>query len=301
MSVPFVQPALAYAVGVLSQFMYSIRIPHLEAEKRILRYLKSSPGKGIWYASNRHLLISVYEDAMGIEVDKTKGANEPPAEILEEVERFQTRSLPNIEQTETCGNRGKPPRVTRAGWSSSPKKDLIRFLTEYQDVFAWSNEDMPGLDTKIVVHKLPVMPEFSPVKKKVRRSRPEWSLKVKIIKQKKAKFIVVSTYPIWLSNVVPVPKKDGRVRVGLPRPKSGQSQRRFPLATHRHSGRQCRGPWNVLLHGWILRIQQNFAWWRRSGKDSVHYTMGYLLLSSHALWTQECWGNLPKGHDHALP
>lgn len=47
MSVPFVQPALAYAVGVLSQFMYSIRIPHLEAEKRILRYLKSSPGKGI--------------------------------------------------------------------------------------------------------------------------------------------------------------------------------------------------------------------------------------------------------------
>lgn len=33
MSVPFVQPALAYAVGVLSQFMYSIRIPHLEAEK----------------------------------------------------------------------------------------------------------------------------------------------------------------------------------------------------------------------------------------------------------------------------
>lgn len=56
-----------------------------------------------------------------------------------------------------------------------------------------------------------------------------------LIKQKKAKFIVVSTYPIWLSNVVPVPKKDGRVRVGLPRPKSGQSQRRFPLATHRHS------------------------------------------------------------------
>lgn len=81
----------------------------------------------------------------------------------------------------------------------------------------------------------------------------------------------------------------------------GSWQGWFSIATHRHSGRQRRGPWNVLLHGWIPRIQPNFAWWRRSGKDSLNYTLGYLLLSSHALWTQECWGNLPKGHDHALP
>lgn len=47
--------------------------------------------------------VEIDSDAMGIEVDKTEGANEPPAE--EEVERFETRSLPNIEQTETCGGR----------------------------------------------------------------------------------------------------------------------------------------------------------------------------------------------------
>lgn len=43
------RPDLAYAVGVFSQFMHSPRIPHLEAEKRILRYLnlKLSPRKGI--------------------------------------------------------------------------------------------------------------------------------------------------------------------------------------------------------------------------------------------------------------
>ena len=58
------KPDLAYAVGVLSQFMHSPLISHLEAVHRIQRYLKSSPGKGILYTSNRrHLLLSAYEDA----------------------------------------------------------------------------------------------------------------------------------------------------------------------------------------------------------------------------------------------
>lgn len=57
------RPDLAYAVGVFSQFMHSPPIPNLEAVHRILRYLKSSPGEGIGYASNRHLLVSAYEDA----------------------------------------------------------------------------------------------------------------------------------------------------------------------------------------------------------------------------------------------
>ena len=34
----------------------------------------------------------------------------------------------------------------------SVKKGLIKLLREYVDVFAWSYEDMPGLDTDIVQH-----------------------------------------------------------------------------------------------------------------------------------------------------
>lgn len=36
------------------------------------------------------------------------------------------------------------------------KKGLIELLKEYVDVFAWSYADMPGLDTYIVTHKLPL-------------------------------------------------------------------------------------------------------------------------------------------------
>ena len=59
------------------------------------------------------------------------------------------------------------------------KKRLIEILPEYSDVFAWSYQDMPGLYTNIVVHKLPLRPECPPVKKKLRRTRPYMSLKIR--------------------------------------------------------------------------------------------------------------------------
>ena len=42
---------------------------------------------------------------------------------------------------------------------------LIDLLKEYVDVFAWSYQDMPGLDTDIAEHRLPLKPECPPVKK----------------------------------------------------------------------------------------------------------------------------------------
>ena len=40
---------------------------------------------------------------------------------------------------------------------------LIEFLKENLDVFAWSHEDMPGIFSKIIQHKLNVDPERKPV------------------------------------------------------------------------------------------------------------------------------------------
>ncbi|XP_052723844.1 uncharacterized protein LOC128193781 [Vigna angularis] len=74
---------------------------------------------------------------------------------------------------------------------------------------------MPGLDTDIVQHKLPLKPECLPVKQKLRRMKPEMSLKIKeeVEKQFDAGFLAVAKYPQWVANVVPVPKKDGKVRM----------------------------------------------------------------------------------------
>ncbi|GAU31019.1 hypothetical protein TSUD_214550 [Trifolium subterraneum] len=66
-----------------------------------------------------------------------------------------------------------------ASLEASVKGRVIVLLREYVDIFAWSYQDMPGLDPEIVEHHLPFKPECPP----------------------------------WLANIVPVPKKDGKVRM----------------------------------------------------------------------------------------
>ena len=99
--------------------------------------------------------------------------------------------------------------------SQDERKELINLLSEFVDVFAWSYQDMPGIDRDIAQHTIPLIPGMKPVKQKLCRMKPEVALKIKeeIRKQLAAGFIRVSKYPEWIENVVPVPKKDGRVRM----------------------------------------------------------------------------------------
>ena len=54
-----------------------------------------------------------------------------------------------------------------------------------------------------------------PVKQKLRRMRTEWLLKIKeeVTKHLKVGFIKPIHQAKWVANVVPVPKKDGKVRM----------------------------------------------------------------------------------------
>ncbi|XP_021854133.2 uncharacterized protein [Spinacia oleracea] len=74
---------------------------------------------------------------------------------------------------------------------------------------------MPGVDREIAEHHIPLYLKSKPKQQKLRRMKPEMSLKVKeeIQKQLDANFIKPIKHTGWLANVVVVPKKDGRVRV----------------------------------------------------------------------------------------
>ncbi|XP_058192084.1 uncharacterized protein LOC131309473 [Rhododendron vialii] len=91
------------------------------------------------------------------------------------------------------------------------RQALISLLKEFVNVFAWSHADMPGIDSKIVEHRIPLHPDAKPVKQKLRRMRPDWVLKIKeeVTKQINARFLMVTEYPQWVANIVPVPKKNG--------------------------------------------------------------------------------------------
>jgi hypothetical protein len=44
------------------------------------------------------------------------------------------------------------------------RNNLVAFLREYIDVFAWSYVDMLVLDTNIIVNRLPLMLGYKPLK-----------------------------------------------------------------------------------------------------------------------------------------
>ena len=77
------------------------------------------------------------------------------------------------------------------------RAEFIAFLMGYADVFAWSYEDMVGLDVEIVVHNLPLDPDAKLVKQKLQKWRPQWLLKIKeeIMKQHRVGFLKVVLYP----------------------------------------------------------------------------------------------------------
>ena len=56
------RPDIAYAVSLVSQFMHAPRESHLEVVLRILRYLKSTPGNGLFFVRNNHLQVELYTD-----------------------------------------------------------------------------------------------------------------------------------------------------------------------------------------------------------------------------------------------
>src|SRR5205823_5795004 len=71
------------------------------------------------------------------------------------------------------------------------------------------------LDLAIAMHKIPTFSGAKPVKQKLRRMKPKWCLKIKeeVTKQLDNKFIEPIAQTTWLANIVPVPKKDGKVRM----------------------------------------------------------------------------------------
>uniref|UniRef100_A0A2N9FYD7 Uncharacterized protein n=1 Tax=Fagus sylvatica TaxID=28930 RepID=A0A2N9FYD7_FAGSY len=115
-------------------------------------------------------------------------------------------SKPNIEELEivNLADEGEEPERSQ-DWDplhlQSKRRTLIALLREFHEIFAWSYQDMPGLDTDIVVHKIPLKPECKPVKQALRRMKPEVILKIKeeVEKQLKAGFLSTVTYSDWPS------------------------------------------------------------------------------------------------------
>jgi hypothetical protein len=86
---------------------------------------------------------------------------------------------------------------------------------EFCDIFAWSCSDMPSLDLSIIECHIDTWSNVIPIHQKQRPIHLGRALdvKVEIDKLQKVGFIYPITYTSWVSNLVPIMKKQGTIHV----------------------------------------------------------------------------------------
>jgi len=98
------------------------------------------------------------------------------------------------------------------GMKDSDKVNMLLFLVQNVDVFAWSPYEVLGVDPEFIVHKLNLDPSFLPKKQRLRRSAKEYveAVKVEVKRLKEAGAIREIFFSEWLANTVVVKKKNSK-------------------------------------------------------------------------------------------
>jgi hypothetical protein len=108
------------------------------------------------------------------------------------------------------------PTYVYTNLTPEQKEEVHELLHTHVDCFAWEYTKMPGLDRSLVEHQLPIKRGFRPHK------QPARSFSTKIVDRVKEEvgrllkvgFIQPCRYAEWVSNIVPVEKKNtGKIRV----------------------------------------------------------------------------------------
>ena len=99
----------------------------------------------------------------------------------------------------------------------SPKEIAIytALFKEFRDVFAWSYEEIPGIDPSIVKHEIRTYPDAKPVRQKLRPANPRKvvAVKAEVEKLLKVGFIYLIALIEWVSNPIPINKKKRMIHV----------------------------------------------------------------------------------------
>ncbi|GKV29735.1 hypothetical protein SLEP1_g38636 [Rubroshorea leprosula] len=123
-----------------------------------------------------------------------------------------------VEPVETVPlNPDVPDRTVKIGTklTEEERAELLKFLRDNQDVFAWTTDEMPGIPAELIVHKLSTDPTRRPVVQKRRLFGPEKQVAIdeEIQKLLQAGFIRRVEYSEWVSNPVLVKKPNGKWRM----------------------------------------------------------------------------------------
>ncbi|GKV25935.1 hypothetical protein SLEP1_g35307 [Rubroshorea leprosula] len=123
-----------------------------------------------------------------------------------------------VEPVETVPlNLDVPERTVKIGTKliEEERAELLKFLRDNQDVFAWTTDEMPGIPAELTVHKLSTDPTRRPMvqKRRLFGSKKQAAIDEEIQKLLQAGFIRRVEYSEWVSNPVLVKKPNGKWRM----------------------------------------------------------------------------------------
>ena len=92
------------------------------------------------------------------------------------------------------------------------REELVEFLKQNIDVFAWNTYEAPGVYPEFICHHLNVNPSIVPRNQPPRRLSKEHAEAVReeVTRLKQAGTIKEVLHPKWLANTVVVKKKNGK-------------------------------------------------------------------------------------------
>ncbi|XP_058189588.1 uncharacterized protein LOC131307197 [Rhododendron vialii] len=138
-----------------------------------------------------------------------------PVPIIEDVGvPAERRSTEELIRFSIPGGEGRYVLIG-SSLSVAEREEMYDFLTRNIEVFAWTPQDMPGVDPSFAMHSLNVDPSRRPAVQKVRRSSAAHIevVMTEVDQLLEAGVIREVLYPSWLANPVVVPKKNGKLRV----------------------------------------------------------------------------------------
>jgi hypothetical protein len=108
-------------------------------------------------------------------------------------------NLSNISPTNPLDISIKPGVVENVHIIASCSNDEVvtykSLFQEFRDIFAWSYEEMPGIDPNIVVHEIKTYPDAKPIRRDCARSIP---VKQLLSRLKSKKFLKLALFILWL-------------------------------------------------------------------------------------------------------
>jgi hypothetical protein len=99
------------------------------------------------------------------------------------------------------------------GCTPSERISFINLLKKYKDIFSWTYNDLKTYDTSVIQHVIPLKYDAKPVQQKLRKIHPnmEQQIKKELNKLLQARIIFLVRHSQWVSNMVPVRKKNGDI------------------------------------------------------------------------------------------